>query len=291
MRRLARSTTAGHRSLLLVALLLAGLPLMLGAGRCGLSGAGFFSDKPAPDMRGSWAVSYDDSLEIEIDLGAGAGETQTVSSDGGSIQFTVDGQPVELNLDCSQEWLVCPSEVWAEEVSFDQPRFASKPHQVEMMVSETECSDWRMPDENAGECSSDPADNMPCDVEICDPENVTQVEKSTIASISEPDPLNPEPGSKPDYTIGIALEGGLAMPTANCVLLAASYADADIVYDGEYQPEAEEPTMEATELRAGLVTIDLSGACFWGEVVDDQLRAALLSARVRLRTGFTAVKQ
>jgi len=39
------------------------------------------------------------------------------------------------------------------------------------------------------------------------------------------------------------------------------------------------------------VTIDLLGACFWGEVVDEQLRAALLSARVSLRTGFTAVKQ
>jgi hypothetical protein len=43
--------------------------------------------------------ALDNSLEIEIDLGGGAGETQTVSADGGTIQFTVDGQPVELNLD------------------------------------------------------------------------------------------------------------------------------------------------------------------------------------------------
>jgi len=291
MKRSAHRSTSTRWQLLFLAFMIVCLPLTLGAGRCGVSGAGFFSDKPAPDLRGTWSVDYDNSLEVEIDLGGGAVETQTISSEGGTIQFLVNGQPVQLDLDCSREWIVCPSEVWAPEVTFDQPNFATRPHQVQMMVTETECSAPRMPDEQAGECSSDPDDNLPCDVEICDPENVQDVEHSTIASISDPVPAIPDPGSKPAYTIGIALNGGFAMPTANCVLLAASYADADIVYDGKYEPEPEEPTMVATELSAGLVTIDLLGACFWGEIVDEQLRAALLSARVRLTTGFTAVKQ
>jgi len=284
-----RAETQTRWRLLLLALLVICLPLTMGVGRCGLSGAGFFSDKPAPDMRGTWSVDYDDSLEVEIDIGGAAAATQTLSSEGGTIQFMVDNQPVELVLDCTKDWIVCPSEVWAPEVEFDQPNFATKPHQVQMTVTETECSDPRMPDEQAGECSSNPDDNRPCDVEICDPENVQDVEHSTIASISDPDPLNPDPGSKPAYTVGIALSGGFALPTANCVLAAASYADADIVYDGTYDPD--EPTMDATELTSGLVTIDLFGACFWATEVDAQLRAALLSARVRLRTGFTAVKQ
>ncbi len=264
---------------------LAALCPALGApGRCGESAKGFFSDEPAPDLRGEWDVTYDDVIGVEVDIG-GAVYEGTISATGGTFQFTHDGQPVTLDVDCSRPWVVCPSEVWPQVVSFDQPRFASKPHQVSMEFTVPECTQPRMPDESAGECSSDPAENRPCDQEICDPENVVEKTVTRIASISNPDPPNPAPGSHPAYTIGIALSGGLAVPTANCILLAASYADADIVYEGAYDPD--EPTMVATELADGLVTVEVTGACFWA----GQAGAALLGARVKLTTGFTASKR
>jgi hypothetical protein len=269
-------------------LLLVTLPFLLAPGRCGTSVGGFFSGDPAPDMRGDWEVTYDNVIGVEIDIG-GSTYTGTVGVSGGSFQFVHDGQPVDLALDCSRKWVVCPSEVWANEVAFDQPRFDLRPHQVEMSVVELTCSDPRMPDEQAGECSSDPAENKPCDVEICDDANMTQTTKKAIASISNPVPAAPVTGSTPAYTIGIALSGGIAVPTANCVLLAGSYADADIVYDGSYDPE--EPTMVASDLADGLVTIDVAGACLWGTEQGGNLAAALLGARVRLTTGFTARKK
>lgn len=277
-----------RRFWLLTGLLLLTLPLIMAPGRCGTSAAGFFSGDPAPDMGGDWQVTYDNVIGVEVDIG-GSTYTGTVGVSGGSFQFVHDGQPVDLALDCSRKWVVCPSEVWAAEVAFNQPRFDERPHQVEMSVVELTCSSPRLPNEQAGECSSDPAENMPCDVAICDDGNMTQTTKTAIASISNPVPADPEPGSKPAYTIGIALSGGIAVPTANCVLLASSYADADIVYDGSYDPE--EPTMLATDLADGLVTIDVTGACLWATYQGGNLAAALLGARVKLTTGFTAHKK
>ena len=174
-------------------------------------------------------------------------------------------------------------------MTFEQPDFANHPHQVRMEFTEQTCTDPRMPDETLGECSLDPDDNLPCDEEICDPENVEENIVRRIASISNPTPRYPDPGTTPEYDVGIFLTGGWAVPLANCVLMNISYADADIVYDGTYDPE--EPTMIATELRAGVITLDFHGACFWGAWVGDaQLAAALLGARVTLTTGFTAVK-
>ena len=267
-----------------VGLMLAWLPLLGAPGRCGESAAGFFSDEPAPDMRGTWNVQYDDVIDVEVDIG-GAVYTGTISSSGGTFQFTHNGQPVTLDVDCSKSWVVCPSEVWPSTVTFDQPRFAAKPHQVSMQFQTQECTNPRLPDESQGECSSDPADNMPCDQEICDPENVVEKVVTRIASISRPDPPNPAPGSQPAYTIGIGLNGGMAIPTANCILLAASFADADIVYDGTYDPE--EPTMIGRQLTDGVVTVQVTGACFWA----GQSGAALAGATVKLTTGFVATKQ
>lgn len=267
---------------------LAALPMLMAPGRCGESAMGFFSDDPAPSMEGTWSVVYDDEIAIEVDLGGGEVHYGTVSQSGGVMTFQVNGETIDLDLDCSLPWVVCPSEVWTDTVEFLQPRFAQRPHQVQMLVQEQECLDPRMPDENAGECSSDPADNMPCDEEICDPENMQVTTKSTVASISNPEPPNPRLGDHPDYTIGISLGGGFAIPAANCIILATSYADADIVYNGDYDPEPEAPTMFATDLVDGVVTIDISGACFWGGYVGTTVGGVLLGARVKLMTGFTA---
>lgn len=290
MKWIARRPFRNRRELLIISLLLLFIPLIMAPGRCGTSAGGFFSSDPAPDMRGTWSVQYDNTLEIQLDLGGGAVQTETVPANGGTVTFLVNGNPVELNLDCSKDWITCPSEVWTDTVAFDQPNFVARPHQVEMSVTDTECSSPRLPVEADGECVSG-SDEFPCDEEICDPENVQETRVKVVASISNPVPPDPVAGSKPEYTLGILLNGGFAVPTANCVLLAASTADADIVYDGNFEPEPEAPTMSATDLENGLVNVHLLGACFWGQIVDEQLRAALLSAHIRLSTGFTASKQ
>jgi hypothetical protein len=46
--------------------------------------------------------------------------------------------------------------------------------------------------------------------------------------------------------------------------------------------------MFATDLVDGVVTIDISGACFWGGYVGTTVGGVLLGARVKLMTGFTA---
>ncbi len=269
-------------------LLLLLLPVIMGQDRCGRSARGFFSDDPAPFMEGTWDVTYDNQISVEIDLGGGAVYYGAVSGAGGHVAFVHDGEPVELDLDCSRPWVVCPSDVWTDTVEFLQPRFDERPHQVQMLVREQECLNPRMPMVEEGECSLDPDDNLPCNVEICDPEDVVTTTVSRLASISDPYPLNPAHGDRPEYTIGIWLSGGFVVPAANCLLMGASYADADIVYSGHYEPDPESPTMYATHLEDGLITIVLSGACFWGAYTGTDLGAVLLGARVEINTGFTA---
>jgi len=264
------------------------LPLFMGQERCGASAKGFFSDDPAPSMEGVWDVTYDDQVDVEIDLGGGAVYYGVIADDGGEVAFTHDGEPVSLDLDCSKPWIVCPSEVWTETVEFLQPRFAARPHQVQMLVQDQECLNPRMPEESEGECSSNPDVNLPCDVEICDPEDTITSTKSTVASISNPVPPDPEFGDRPGYTIGIALSGGMVIPAANCLLIGTSFADADIVYTGQYEPDPEGPTMFATDLTDGVITIIFSGACFWAHYSESEIAGALLGASVKITTGFTA---
>ncbi len=254
-------------------------------GRCGTAAEGFFSDVPAPDVRGTWEVSYDNVVDVEIDIG-GAVYVGQINGASGTVGFTHDGTPVELDLNCDDPLITCPSELFPAEVEFEQRRFTDRPHQVHMTVRDQECDgQWRLPDESAGECGGDTG--VDCSEEICDGD-VIEVEKTTLGSISEPDPPNPEPGSKPDYVIGVALSGGIAIPTANCVLVSGSYADADIVYDGAYDPE--ENTMDARQYSDGLITVVYRGACLWGAAYAETTGIALLGAEIRLTTGFTAEK-
>lgn len=254
--------------------------------KCGEGLTSWFSTNPAPDVRGTWEVTYDNSISVEVELG-GQLYAGTIDGESGSIGFTHDGQPVTLDLDCSRSWVVCPSEVLPDSVVLEQRNFQDRPHQVHMTVNSTDCAGaLRLPDESAGECdSADPL--RPCDVQICD--SVVEETKTTIGTISDPGQTTQ---THPDFDIELALGGDFAVPTPNCVLANWSVARADILYTGDYDVNATEPTMDAYAMENGVITTGYAGACFWFDetAYGEDLKAALLAASIRFRTNFTASK-
>lgn len=66
-----------------------------------------------------------------------------------------------------------------------------------------------------------------------------------------------------------------------------SLADADLVTSGRSAGQ-----WEATEMRAGLVTIGYAGGClFAGPSPDGTTQALLAAAELKFTTGFTGIKQ
>ncbi len=80
---------------------------------------------PASDVRGNYAIAFDDRLTIKLDVG-GAKQEQT-GTEHDVVSFQVNGQPVTLDLGafCAKEEVKCPSEVLWNQVSIDQPNIAA----------------------------------------------------------------------------------------------------------------------------------------------------------------------
>ena len=72
-----------------------------------------------PDVRGTWALTWEDDLEVEITIG-GTSYTETLGAQGGIVTIDHGGEPFSFDLDCSRPAVVCPSEVWPQSVTFDQ---------------------------------------------------------------------------------------------------------------------------------------------------------------------------
>ncbi|MFH1435271.1 MAG: hypothetical protein ABIJ56_06110 [Pseudomonadota bacterium] len=259
--------------------------LSIGARKCGEGINNWFSENPAPDVTGDWNVTYDDEISVEIDIG-GEVYSDVIGAEGGTITFTHDGNEVSLDLDCSKDWIQCPSEVYADQVTLEQRRFQEKPHQVHMTITEIGCAtELREPVEADGECDSDDP-KRPCDIMICD--EPAEETKTTIGDISDPGNTTDD---HPAFDIRLLLGGGIAVPTANCILVAGSEATADIAYTGSYDVNATEAEMTATKLENGEIRTTYAGACFWFEEVEysEELQAALLGASITFKTGYTAV--
>src|SRR3954466_6477658 len=96
--------------------LVVGLTLVAPA-RLGARGDGCAagSTTAAPDLTGTWAITYDDTIDVEITLG-GAVTKQTVSATGGMITVDYQGTSLSFDLDCSRPEIVCPSESWPASV-------------------------------------------------------------------------------------------------------------------------------------------------------------------------------
>lgn len=244
------------------------LPLLFGFGQCG---GVFNSESPAPDLTGTWAVTYGDSLDVEITIG-GAVYTSEIGLQGGVIEIEHDGQPLSFDLDCEAEDIVCPSEVWPAEVDLEQ-REAQYPHRVWMLVPQQECDGALVPadPETCGEHTNNPD----CD-DVCDGEIVT--------TDAEAFGLIDEAGSE----MALLLGGGAASNGVNCVMLGVSIAQADIVADGS----AETEDWVASDLSPGAVKVGYAGGCLWADDIDGDadLEAVVLEASIVFTTDFEATR-
>jgi hypothetical protein len=222
-------------------------------------------------MAGSWDVTYDDRLDVEITIG-GVVYEQQLGAQGGVIDIDHDGQPFRFDLDCSREAVVCPSEVWPAQVSFRQDN-ETYPHRVWLQLPDQEC-DGQLVEPDPSECGGD-TNNPDCD-DVCDGD-IVPTTREAFGTIDEK-----------GETWAVALGVGLASNGVNCVLLGGSYAEGNLQTDGT----ADDGDWEAVGTSGDVVT-DYTGGCLWAgdPNMDSQTEALVLAARVRFATGFSATKQ
>jgi|CXWL01.1.fsa_nt_gi hypothetical protein len=91
---------------------------------CGvLLGCGRGSSAEERDIRGNYALTYDNQLKLHLNIG-GAVREATATGYGDVVDFGVhNGQPVKLNLKefCDKPEVKCPSEQFWPRISVDQP--------------------------------------------------------------------------------------------------------------------------------------------------------------------------
>lgn len=248
---------------------LAAIPLVMGArGGCGP----VTSTDPAPDVNGTWNVTYDDTLGVEIRIG-GALYTAEVPAEGGTVQVEHGGTMFEFDLDCSRPEIVCPSEAWPESVYAEQ-REAEYPHRMWVRIPHQTCM-GTMRAAEANECGEGTL-NPDCE-DICEGEVVT-TEADTFGLINEP-------GTRFDLLLG----AGVATNGVNCVLLGVSSAHADIASTGS----SENGDWTAQQFTNGEVVAAYAGGCLWYDdgSATEEARALVLGASVTFTTGFTASRQ
>lgn len=251
---------------LLLALTFVGTaPFTMGAkGGCGT----FNSKQAAPDVTGNWAISYDPKLEVDVKIG-GAVYHQTLASQGGSFTFNHAGKPYTFNLDCSRPEVICPSEVWPNQVAVDQ-RDETYRHRMWVEIPVQECA-GKLVQPARSECGAGTL-NPDCKP-VCDGE-VTTKQADAFGLIREG-------GVGFDLFLG----AGVASDGVNCALLGVSYARADLVNVGE----EETPGWKATEMANGQVKTAYAGGCLWAGDIDQDGKpeALVLGATVEVTTHFS----
>ena len=227
---------------------------------------------PAPDMSGTWAVTYADDLSVRITIG-GAVYERELGAQGGIIDIDHNGQPFMFDLDCTRDEVVCPSEVWPASVDFrqDDPNF---PHRVWMQVPKTVCRGSEVAPEMS-ECGEG-TNNPGCDM-VCDGETETVI-REAFGVIDHP-----------GETFTLALGATVATNGINCALLGASAATGELVNEGASSSE----DWVATDVENGEVVTAFAGGCLWAgdPNMDGELEALVLAATVEFRTSYTAQKQ
>ena len=245
------------------------LPFTLGARGDGCAAN---SRSPAPDVTGDWAIAYDDTIGVEIDIG-GAHYEEEIPATGGTVDIVHDGIDLSFDLDCSRPEIVCPSEAWPEQVSVEQ-RNEELEHRMIFTLPTQGCDGTlRAPDQD--ECGEGTL-NPDCET-VCDGDIVVR-ESERFAVIGED-----------GDSFRLYLGAGIATNGLNCALLGFSVADADLETTGS----SEDGDWEAVSMENGLVTVGYAGGCLWAGNVDDdpEIEALLAGASITFRTGFTGERQ
>lgn len=259
--------TVMSKTLRLASLLLAvPLPLLMGAQGDGCAAG---STSPAPDVRGTWDVQYDNTIGIEVKIG-GAVYNEELGAGGGSFTIDHDGKPYTFDLDCARPDIVCPSEAWPDRVVIEQ-RDVAKQHQMIVNLPQQTC-DGALERPDIGTCGAGTS-NPNCDL-VCGGD-ITVKTAQAFGVIGET-----------GETFRLYLGAGIVTNGINCAMLGYSVADADLVNEGASGADWESVAMEA-----GLVTIGYSGACLFAGTMNGTDQALLVGAEVKFTTGFTANKQ
>lgn len=242
------------------------LPFLMGAQGDGCAAG---SRSPAPDVRGSWNIDYDDSIGVEVKIG-GATYHSELGATGGTVTINHAGKPYSFNLDCARPDIVCPSEAWPTQVLIEQ-RDVMHQHQMVVNLPAAQCSK-ALTQPAPGTCGTG-TNNPNCDL-ICGGD-VTVRTAQAFGVIGES-----------GETFRLFLGGGVVTNGINCAMLGYSVADADLETVG-----AGGADWEATEMKAGLVTIGYAGGCLFAGQIDNTNQALLVGAEVKFTTGFTGEKR
>lgn len=227
------------------------------------------STSPAPDVRGTWDVTYDDVIGVEVKIG-GAVYTAELGAAGGSVTIDHQGKPYTFSLDCSRPEIVCPSEAWPGRVVVEQ-RDIDHQHQMIVNLPAASCA-GALTKPAPGTCGAGTS-NPNCDL-VCDGD--IQVKTAEAFGVI----------GEAGESFRLFLGGGIVTNGINCALLGYSVADAGLTTIG-----AKGNDWEATDMTGGLVTIGYAGACVFAGTHDSETDAALVGAEVKFTTGFTGTKE
>jgi hypothetical protein len=235
----------------------------VGGGGAGDVAPGYDSSG-TPDVRGEWALAWQDDLEVEITIG-GASYTETLGPQGGLVTINHNGQPFTFDLDCSREVVVCPSEVWPDSVTFDQD-LSFFPRNVYVTIPSHEC-DGELIDVDPTECGPEAETCQQCDGDT------TLSETETIGRISFG-----------NDRLAVFLNGGIVTNGFNCALLGLSVASADLE-----TTDPESGDYRGVALTNGRVITGFAGGCLWAPdpSVNGSAEALAIGASITFTTHFT----
>jgi len=255
------------KALYLALIAIPSLPALMGAQGDGCAAG---SQSPAPDVRGTWQIEYDDTIGVELKLG-GAVYHAELGAAGGTVTINHAGQPYSFTLDCARPEIVCPSEAWPTQVVVEQ-RDVQHQHQMVVNLPAARC-DEPLTQPAPGTCGAGTT-NPNCDL-VCGGD-VTVRTAQAFGVIGEA-----------GQTFRLYLGGGIVTNGLNCAMLGYSVADADLETSGS----AAGGDWEATEMDAGLVTIGYAGGCLFAGTVNNENQALLVGAELKFTTGFTGQKR
>lgn len=247
-------------------LVLPTLPLVMGAQGDGCAAG---SASAAPDVRGTWAIDYDDAIGVEVKIG-GATYNAQLGANGGAFTINHAGKPYTFDLDCARADVVCPSEAWPTKVVIEQ-RDVQHQHQMVVNLPAASC-DQALTQPAPGTCGANTS-NPNCDL-VCGG-NITVKTAQAFGVIGEA-----------GNSFRLYLGGGVVTNGINCALLGYSVADASLATIGSSGAD-----WEATKMEAGLVTVGYAGGCLFQGQANGTDQTLLLGAEIKFTTGFTGAKQ
>ena len=242
------------------------LPLLVGAEGDGCASN---SESDAPDVTGDWQITYDNNLSLEIKIG-GAVYTEETGPQGGVVTINHNGKDLMFDLDCSRPEVLCPSEAWPSSVSIEQ-RNERFEHRMIVTLPQLTC-DGTLNQPPAEECGEGTL-NEDCEA-VCD--GTAKIENKEKFGVI---------GENGD-SFRLFLGAGIATNGVNCIMLAASVADADLVTMGTGNEWV------ASAMENGVVDTTYAGGCLWAgdPDMDKELEALVIGASIRIRTNFSGQK-